>query len=132
VPIATKLAALAACAVLAILVYELVRKKKIREEYSLTWLALTAVSAVAILFDRLTLSVIRLLGGVNPSSLFFFAGILFCVLTLLKLTVHLSDLKRTQNVLIQENGLLCSRVNQLEKQAGGDRKEAGAGRGAER
>ena len=105
-PVATRIAALVACVVLAVTVFELVRKKRIREEYSLLWLAVTGVFGILILFDRATLALLTLVGAVNRSSLFFFGGVFFAVLMLLHLTVQVSALKRKQNVLIQELGLL--------------------------
>jgi len=117
--LSTKVVALAACLILGILVFELVRKKKIREEYSLLWMAVTAAAAVLILFDRITLKLIALAGGVNLSSLFFFAGIFFSVMMLLNLTVRISELKRKQNVLIQEVGLLVERLDRIAEQGTG-------------
>lgn len=113
--LSTKLFALFCCAILAVLVYELVRKKKIWEEYSLLWLGVTIVFAIFILFDKFTLKLIRFLGGVNMSSLFFFGGVFLSVLMLLHLTVRISELKRKQNVLIQESGLLREYVERLEQ-----------------
>jgi hypothetical protein len=109
----TKIAALMACFVLAVAVIELVRKKRIREEYSLMWLALTFAFAAGIIFDRFASNLLSLAGGVNLSSLFFFGGVFFSVLMLLHLTVVISDLRRKQNVLIQEAGLLAERLERL-------------------
>jgi Uncharacterized conserved protein (DUF2304) len=114
--LSTKILALAACFALAVAVFELVRKKRIREEYSLLWLGVTATSAVLILFDGLTLRLINLAGGVNLSSLFFFGGVVFSVVMLLNLTVRISELKRKQNVLLQEAGLMREQIERLEKE----------------
>ena len=111
--LSTKIAALLACLVLAVAVIELVRKKRIREEYSLLWLALTFAFGAGIVFDRFTSNLLSLVGGVNLSSLFFFGGVLFSVLMLLHLTAVISDLRRKQNVLIQEAGLLAERLERL-------------------
>jgi len=109
----TKIVALALCAILAALIFELVRKRRIREEYSLLWFAVTLVFALLVVFDRVALRVIHLLGGTNISSLFFLAGVLFAVLMLIHLTVRISALTRTQNVLIQEVGLARERLERL-------------------
>ena len=112
-PLSTRVAALVACLVLAVAVFELVRKKSMREEYSLLWLAVTAVFALLIVFDRATLALLTLVGGVNRSSLFFFGGVVFAVLMLLHLTVRISELKRKQNVLVQELALLRNNVESV-------------------
>ena len=111
--LSTKIAALMAFLVLAVAVIELVRKKRIREEYSLMWLALTSAFAAGIIFDRFASNLLSLAGGVNLSSLFFFGGVFFSVLMLLHLTAVISDLRRKQNVLIQEAGLLAERFERL-------------------
>ena len=113
----TKIAALVACLILAVAVIELVRKKRIREEYSLMWLALTFAFAIGIVFDRLASKLLALAGGVNLSSLFFFGGVFFSVLMLLHLTAVISDLRRKQNILIQEAGLLAERLERLNRSA---------------
>ncbi len=108
--LSTKIVAFVVCLILGALVFELVRKKKIREEYSLLWMGVTITAAVLILFDRITLRLIELAGGVNLSSFFFFAGVLFSVMVLLSHTVRISELKKKQNVLIQELGLLAEKL----------------------
>jgi len=113
--LATKIAALAACLVLGATVFELVRKKRIREEYSLVWFAVAIGFGGLVLLDRLTLRIINLMGGTNVSSLFFFAGTFFAVLMLVHLTVRISEIKRKQNVLIQESGLLREQLERLSR-----------------
>ena len=114
--LSTKIVALATCLALAVAVFELVRKKRVREEYSLLWLGVTLASAVLVVFDRITLWLITLAGGVNFSSFFFFGGVLFSVVMLLNVTVRISELKRKQNVLLQEAGLLREHIERLEAQ----------------
>ena len=114
--LSTKLLALVACLALAVVVFELVRKKRIREEYSLLWLGVTVASAVLILFDRVTLRLITLAGGVNLASAFFFGGLVFSVVMLLNLTVRISEIKRKQNVLLQEAGLMREHIERLERE----------------
>jgi hypothetical protein len=125
-PLSTRIAALVACLVLAVAVFELVRKKKIREEYSLLWLAVTAVFALMVLFDRPTAALVGLLGGVNLSSLFFFGGVVFAILMLLHMTAVVSDLKRKQNVLIQELALLHHEVEVLGRSSCAPQREEGS------
>ncbi|MBP7865786.1 MAG: DUF2304 domain-containing protein [Acidobacteria bacterium] len=114
-PIQTKILAIACCLALALCVVELVRKKSMREEYSLLWLVSTIVLAILIFFDGFTLKLVRWLGGINPASLYFFAGVFFSILLLLHLTVRISELKRKQNVLLQEAALLRERIENLER-----------------
>jgi hypothetical protein len=114
--LSTKLLALIACLALAVVVFELVRKKRIREEYSILWLGVTVASAVLILFDRVTLRLIKLAGGVNLASFFFFGGLVFSVVMLLNLTVRISEIKRKQNVLLQEAGLMREHIERLERE----------------
>jgi len=124
--LSTRIAALIALVVLAVAVFELVRKKRIREEYAVMWLGVTAAFALLLVFDRATSALIRLVGGVNLSSLFFFGGVLFSVLVLLHLTVEISELKRKQNVIIQELGLLGERLERMRERSGPTTRDPGA------
>ncbi|MCK4821842.1 DUF2304 domain-containing protein [bacterium] len=111
----TKLFALGGLLLLFLLLVELVRRNKLREDYSILWFSLVFVFAGLIFLDSVLLSFIQFLGGTNISSLFFAFGILFALIMLIHLTAIVSDLKRKQNVLIEENGLLRENLKKIEK-----------------
>ncbi len=92
----SKFQVIAACGAvgLALLVLELVRRRKLAEDYSLPWIVSTVAIAVfgfsTPLLERLT----HALGILYESSLVFAAGVMFGVVMLLFLSVRMSRLTR--------------------------------------
>jgi glycosyltransferase involved in cell wall biosynthesis len=102
----TRLLAVAGSLVLLLLVVDLVRRRKLKEEYSVLWvttaLGLLVLAAWYQLLDWIT----TLIGGVALSSTLFFFALLFVFVMLLHFSVRVSALERRLTALIQEIGLL--------------------------
>ncbi|HEV3321661.1 MAG TPA: DUF2304 domain-containing protein [Solirubrobacteraceae bacterium] len=96
---------LAAVAIL-ILIIELVRRRKLKEEYSLLWVLTAALLVVLSIWYGLLVKVTHLIGGTVPSSTLFFFGLVFVVSLLLHFSVRISLLERRITALVQEIGLL--------------------------
>jgi hypothetical protein len=100
---------------LLILVLELVRRRRLREEYSWIWL-LTAICYLAIavvpgLVERVT----ALIGAVRPASVFTFAGLLFLFLLSIQFSVQISRLAEQNKDLAQQIAILDSEIRQLSR-----------------
>jgi hypothetical protein len=99
------------------LVLELVRRRKLREEYALFWLvACLALIGLAIWRDSLNL-IGRLLGTVLPMSALFGVGFFLIFLILLHFSTVLSDLWHQNKQLAKEASLLEDAVRQLQQSA---------------
>jgi hypothetical protein len=99
------LAILASLGFLAIIV-NLVRKRRLAEEYSLLWL-LVGIAFVAIsVFRGLIEQIARLLGIFYAPSAIFLIAIFFIMWLLLRFSLIVSDLARSNRVLAQEIALL--------------------------
>ncbi len=107
--------ALAAVA-LALYVLELVRRRRLSEEFSLLWLASSAGIAVLGFWTGLLTAVTRSLGILYESSTVFAAGIGFSVALLLYQSVRLSRLSGENALLARELALLRA---SLERPAAG-------------
>ena len=107
--------ALAAVA-LALYVLDLVRRRRLSEEFSLLWLASSAGIALLGFSTGLLHAVTRALGILYESSTVFAAGIGFTVVLLLYLSVRLSRLSH-ENLLIARELALLRRA--LEEGSGG-------------
>jgi hypothetical protein len=92
-PIETRILAVAGSLFVLGLIVELVRRRQLKEEYSLLWY-------------ELLLKVTDLIGAVLPSSTLFFFGLVFVLLMLLHFSVRVSMLERRITALVQEIGLL--------------------------
>jgi hypothetical protein len=105
---------------LALFVLDLVRRRRLSEEYSLLWV----VSSVTIAFlgfcTPLLQAITRLLGVVLESSTVFAAGLAFAVMMLLYFSVKMSRLSREHDALTRELALL-----RLELEQGSGLREGG-------
>ncbi len=99
---------------IAAFVLDLVRKRKLREEYSLIWLS--AIICLGILaFDRpLVASLAHLLGIAYAPAALFVAGLAVGFLLLLNFSVAISRLIERNKRLTQEVGLLQTRLDESE------------------
>ena len=98
---------------LAILVLELVRRRRLSEEYSLLWLI--SATTIAILgFSTPILSwVTRALGILGESSTVFAAGLAFATAMLLYISIRLSRLGGEKDALTRELALLRFELESL-------------------
>lgn len=101
-----KLVALVIAAILLGVVFELVRTRRLREEYSLLWF-LTGVSIVlmTVFFDVLVW-LTRALGSVFPSSIFFFFALVFLMSISLHYAIRVSRLTTQLKNLAQQVALI--------------------------
>lgn len=102
---------------LALYVLDLVRRRKLSEEFSLLWLLSSAVIALLGFSTGVLRAATRALGILYESSTVFAAGIGFTVVLLLYLSVRLSRLSQENLLLARELALLRRR---LEERTGGD------------
>jgi hypothetical protein len=101
---------------LLLIVLELVRQRRLKEEYSLLWL-LTAVVLLALSLWRSSLDLIaKLMGIFYPPTALFVIGFGFVLLLLLYFSTIISQLSGENNSLTQRIAILDWRVRQLEEQ----------------
>jgi hypothetical protein len=101
--------------ILLVIILELIRRKYLRERYSLIWIVTgTLFLLLSIRVDILE-RISNFLGFTVPSNALFFFGILFLLSIVLGLSVITSRLAEKNKVLTQEVVLLKNRVDDLEK-----------------
>ena len=91
---------------LALVVLDLVRRRKLSEEFSLLWLVCTVVIALLGFSTPLLRGITHSLGILYESSTVFAFGLAFAVAMLLYLSVRLSRLVQEHVVLTRELALL--------------------------
>lgn len=93
-----------------LLAVELVRRRKLAEEYSLLWVcAAVAMGFLIVRYDFLQwLTVFS--GAVYVTSVLLFFGVFFCILLILHLSVRLTKCMREIRTLAQELAILRSEV----------------------
>ena len=105
-PIQTRIIAVGASLLVLGLVIELVRRRRLKEEYSVLWVITAVVLLVLSLWYPLLLKITSLIGAVLPSSTLFFFGLVFALLMLLHFSVRVSSMERRVTMRVQEMGLL--------------------------
>ena len=108
---------------LALFVLDLVRRRRLSEEYSLLWVACTVTIAALGFSTPLLLWLTRLLGMTVAASTVFAAGLAFVIVMLLFLSVKMSRLSRENLLLTRELALLRF---ELESVRGPGREREGA------
>ncbi|MGZ6839916.1 MAG: DUF2304 domain-containing protein, partial [Frankiaceae bacterium] len=97
--------AICALAVLA-LMFELLRRRQLREKYALLWLASGMISAALALFPGLLNWAARLLGVKDPVNLLLFGAALVLLLVCVHLSWEVSRLEGETRTLAEEIALL--------------------------
>jgi hypothetical protein len=100
---------------LLVFIIELTRKRKIREQYALIWLALGFLILVFSVFTRMLDVLAHLAGIYYAPSLLIVLMVFFGMVLGVHFTLVISKLAENDKKLIQEMGLLKNRVENLEK-----------------
>ena len=103
---------------LAVLVLDLVRRRRLSEDYSLLWLVTSVVIAVLGFSTPLLQWITRVLGFLGESSTVFAFGLAFSMIMLLYLSIKLSRVGVENHALTRELALLR---HELERLKVGDR-----------
>jgi hypothetical protein len=96
--------------VLFLLIVELVRQRRLREEYSWLWLLTGAVMILLVVWYQLLLYITWIIGAVTPVTTLFLFSILFLVIIAVHYSVIISKLATQVKNLAQELALLQSRL----------------------
>ena len=112
-PLKVSIAATLASLVLVLVVFELIRSRRLRERYALLWL-LTGTVLVVLSAWRGGLNTIAGWLGVRgyPPAVLFAVGLLFVILVLLHYSTVISRLSDQNVILAQRLALLESRLNE--------------------
>lgn len=113
-PLPQKLFALFVCFVVFVVTVAMVRRRQLREEYSLLWLATTLVMFVLVLRYEWLVALTELIGAALPTTTLFLGAIIFLMLIVMQFSIKLSDLSDKVKNLAQENALLRA---ELERKA---------------
>lgn len=117
--------AIIGAAVMLVVVFELVRRRKLMERYSLLWLTAAAVLLVLAVFDDLLGEVSSALGIATPSNALFLIAFVFVTLVLLHFSVTISRLTDESKMLAQQLALVEERLRRVTGEAPGDDPDQG-------
>ena len=111
-----KIFALITGVILLLFILELVRKKKIKEEYSWLWLLIGLLILVLVVWYDLLLFATRLIGSETPITTLFLFGFLFLVLINIHYSVRISAFTEQVKKMAQQIGLFSKEVEDLKSE----------------
>ena len=116
-PIRNKVVALVVGIWMLFLIIELVRRRKLREEYSWLWLMTGSGILLLTLWFDLLKWMTHLVGAISPSSTIFLFAFLFLIFISLHFSVAISKLTDRNKELAQRYALLELEVQELKKRS---------------
>jgi hypothetical protein len=114
---AQMIAAVVAMGMFAIAV-DLVRRRRLGEEYSLLWIGVTAAMAILAFWGDLLLGITRLVGAASANSVIFLFGLGFLTLVAVHVSIRLSELTARNKDLAQAVAILASTVEGMQRETG--------------
>jgi len=105
-----KIISIIVAVIVFLIIIDLVRRKKLMEEFSWIWLLAGVTIVVIAVWENLLLLITRMTGIIAPTSIVFFFGIIFLIMINLQLSIMLSksreDIKNiAQKISLYENDL---------------------------
>jgi hypothetical protein len=104
---------------LAVFILELVRRRRLREEYSWLWILVAIGYFLLAIWPGLAERVATLLGSTSAVSAFTFLGFLFLFLICVQFSVQISRLTEQNKNLTQQIAVLDGEVRRLEQEGDG-------------
>ena len=111
-PLTQKLFAIAISCCVLLFVIEMVRRKKLREEYSVLWLGTSVVMIILVVKYDWLIWLTEVIGAALPMTTLFLGSIIFLMLISIQFSIKLSRLTDQLKNLAQENALLQVRLDE--------------------
>lgn len=112
-PIEQKVFALFVSVLVFIFIVNLVRKRRLREEYSVLWLATSVVMFVLILRYQWLVYLTRFIGATTTTTTLFLFALIFLILLSVQFCIKISRLTDQVKNLSQENALMKLEIENL-------------------
>ncbi len=94
---------------LLLFIIELVRRHRLKEEYSVLWVTTAVVLLLLAVWSGLLRSLTHAIGAISQASTLYFFGLIFVIFLLLHFSVRVSQLEKRVTAMIQEVALLGGR-----------------------
>lgn len=98
-----------------VLVFELLRRRRLREKYAVIWVLISLGTLVVAVFPSLLSGVASLLSIQTPSNLLFFMSLLVLFAVSLQLSREVGLLEEQTRRLAEETGALRLRMDAMER-----------------
>ena len=105
-PLQQQIFALIVSALVFVIVIDMVRKRRLREEYSVLWLLTSVLMFVLVFRYEWLVSLTDLIGAGLPTTTLFLSSIIFLMLLSVQFCIKISQLTEQVKILSQENALM--------------------------
>ena len=112
-PIEQKIFALFVSVLVFTFIVNMVRKRRLREEYSVLWLATSVVMFVLILRYQWLVYLTRFIGATTTTTTLFLFALIFLILLSVQFCIKISRLTDQVKNLSQENALMKLEIENL-------------------
>jgi hypothetical protein len=119
-PVRVSIAAAIAAALLLLVIFELIRSRRLQERYALLWLLTGIVIFVFAVWRGLLSEVSDLVGIAYPPSALFIMAAFFVLIVLLHYSTVISKLSDQNRILAQRLGLLEHQLRERTEARHGD------------
>ena len=115
-PISQKIFAVIICCFVFVVTINLVRKRKLREEYSVLWLVTSLFMFVLVIRYEWLVALTSFIGAGLPTTTLFICSIIFLMLIAVQFSIKISLLTNQVKNLAQENALLQAAIVNSQKE----------------
>jgi hypothetical protein len=119
-PLSQKIFALLICSIVFFVTINLVRKRRLREEYSVLWLMTSMLMFVLVLRYDWLVTLTNFIGACLPTTTLFIGSLVFLMLIAVQFSIKISRLTDQVKNLAQDNALIREECSALKRPASGD------------
>jgi hypothetical protein len=119
-PISQKIFALFICCLVFVVTVNLVRKRRLREEYSVLWLVTSLLMFVLVIRYEWLVALTNFIGAGLPTTTLFICSTVFLILIAVQFSIKISRLTDQIKNLAQENALIRQEYADLMETRTGD------------
>ena len=112
-PIQQKIFALIVSVLVFVFIVDMVRKRRLREEYSVLWLATSVVMFILVLRYKWLVSLTFFIGATTTTTTLFLFALIFLILLSVQFCIKISRLTDQVKNLSQENALMRLEIENL-------------------
>lgn len=109
--ISSRIFAIALSTGLLFLIFELVRRKMLKEKYAILWLFSGGIILTLAIFDKMLNWITSFLGVILPINIVFFFGIFFIILINIHFSLVISNLSEQNKKIAQKLALLEAKIS---------------------
>jgi len=114
-PVRQQIFALVVCVIVFATTIDMVRRRRLREEYSVLWLATSIFMFILVIKYEWLEALTYFIGAALPTTTLFICSIIFLMLIAVQFSIKISTLTNQVKNLAQDNALLRTQLDQFQK-----------------